>query len=195
MPAPDSSQLTGLILAGGKARRMDGQDKGLLPYRGRLLIAHVIERLEPQVSALLVNANRHSDQYAQFGHPVVADASDDFLGPLAGILAGLRAARTKWLLCVPCDSPRIGTDLAVRLAAPLDQKESRICAAVCAERLQPVFALMECGLAEALEEFLEQGGRKIDEFYKMHDFTEVHFEDPDEFFNINTPEALDSNGH
>ena len=95
--------LTGMILAGGKARRMGGQDKGLIPYQGRPLIAHVLERLEPQVQAILINANRSHDQYAQFGHPVIADAEGGFLGPLAGILAGLRAAQTELLLCVPCD--------------------------------------------------------------------------------------------
>ena len=183
-------QLTGMILAGGKARRMGGQDKGLIPYRGRPLISHVLERLEPQVHTLLINANRSQEQYAQFGYPVIADAGDGFLGPLAGILAGLRAAKSELLLCAPCDSPQIGHDLAAKLMVPFERKETRISVACCAERLQPVFAILHTGLSDALEGFLRDGGRKIDEFYGDQSFTEVSFENPDEFRNINTREEL-----
>ena len=189
-PLASPAPLTGMILAGGKARRMGGQDKGLLPYQGRPLIAHVLERLEPQVEAVLINANRSREEYAQFGHPVIADAEDGFLGPLAGILAGLRSAQTELLLCVPCDSPQISEDLAARLAAPLAQAEARIAVASCAGRLQPVFAVLHVGLSGALDAFLRGGGRKIDEFYGAQGFEEVSFENPDEFRNINTQEEL-----
>lgn len=189
-PSVQPPPLTGMILAGGKARRMGGQDKGLIPYQGRPLIAHVLERLEPQVQAILINANRSHDQYAQFGHPVIADAEDGFLGPLAGILAGLRAAQTELLLCVPCDSPEIGPDLAAKLASPFVQAETRIAVASCAGRLQPVFAVLHTNLSEALDDFLRHGGRKIDEFYGAQGFEEVPFENPNEFRNINTHEEL-----
>lgn len=182
--------LTGMILAGGKARRMGGQDKGLISYQGRPLIAHVLERLVPQVEAVLINANRSHDQYAQFGHPVIADAEDGFLGPLAGILAGLRAAQTELLLCVPCDSPHISPDLAVKLASPFAQGTTRISVASCDGRLQPVFAVLHTGLSELLDDFLRHGGRKIDEFYGAQGFEEVPFENSDEFRNINTHEEL-----
>ncbi len=192
MPVPPahSPPLTGMILAGGKARRMGGQDKGLVSYQGRPLIAHVLERLEPQVHSVLINANRSHDRYAQFGHPVIADAEDGFLGPLAGILAGLRAARTELLLCVPCDSPEISLDLAERLASPFVQEETRVAVASCAGRLQPVFAMLHTGLSEALDDFLRHGGRKIDEFYGAQGFEEIPFENSDEFRNINTHEEL-----
>ena len=189
-PSVQPPPLTGMILAGGKARRMGGQDKGLIPYQGRPLIAHVLERLEPQVQAILINANRSHDQYAQFGHPVIADAEDGFLGPLAGILAGLRAAQTELLLCAPCDSPEIGPDLAAKLASPFVQAGTRIAVASCAGRLQPVFAVLHTDLSEALDDFLRHGGRKIDEFYGAQGFEEVPFENPSEFRNINTHEEL-----
>lgn len=189
-PSVQPPPLTGMILAGGKARRMGGQDKGLIPYQGRPLIAHVLERLEPQVQAILINANRSHDQYAQFGHSVIADAEDGFLGPLAGILAGLRAAQTELLLCVPCDSPEIGPDLAAKLASPFEQAGTRIAVASCAGRLQPVFAVLHRDLSEALDDFLRHGGRKIDEFYGAQGFEEVSFENPNEFRNINTHEEL-----
>ena len=190
MPVPPTPPLTGMILAGGKARRMGGRDKGLISYQGRPLIVHVLERLEPQVHAVLINANRSHGQYAQFGHPVIADAEAGFLGPLAGILAGLRASRTELLLCVPCDSPQIGLDLAAKLASPFTQETTRIAVASCSGRLQPVFAMLHTDLSEALDDFLRHGGRKIDEFYGAQGFEEVLFEDPDEFRNINTHEEL-----
>ena len=190
IPPDHSPPLTGVILAGGKARRMGGQDKGLVSYQGRPLIAHVLERLEPQVHTVLINANRSHDQYAQFDWPVIADAEDGFLGPLAGILAGLRATQTELLLCVPCDSPEISPNLAEKLAVPFTQEGARITVASCAGRLQPVFAMLHTGLSEALDDFLRHGGRKIDEFYGAQGFEEVPFENPDEFRNINTHEEL-----
>ena len=183
-------RLTGLILAGGRARRMGGEDKGLLPYQGRPLIEHAIERLHPQAGALAINANRSRAAYARFGFPVVADAEAGFLGPLAGMLAGLRFAATEFVLCAPCDCPRIAPDLGARLAAALKDSGAPIAAAACAGRLQPVFALLRRDLAGPLAEFLDAGGRKIDRFYERQSFEEVPFDDPDAFRNINTPEEL-----
>lgn len=191
---PDDSalrdRLTGLILAGGRARRMGGEDKGLMPYRGRPLIQCAVERLRPQVGALAINANRSRAAYARFGHPVIADAEAGFLGPLAGMLAGLRFADTELLLCAPCDCPLIAPDLGARLAAALEDSDAPVAVAACAGRLQPVFALLRRDLAGPLAEFLDAGGRKIDRFYERQGFAEVPFDDPDSFRNINTPEEL-----
>ncbi len=82
-------EVTGLVLAGGQGSRMGGVDKGLQPFRGRPMVAHVIERLAPQVDELLINANRNSDEYARFGHRVIADEIAGFAGPLAGFERGL----------------------------------------------------------------------------------------------------------
>ena len=183
-------RLTGLILAGGRARRMGGADKGLMPYRGRPLIEHALERLRPQTAALAINANRSRAAYARFGQPVVADAEAGFLGPLAGMLAGLRFADTEFVLCAPCDCPRIAPDLGARLAAALEDGGAPIAAAACAGRLQPVFALLRRGLAEPLEKFLAAGGRKIDQFYEQQGYAAAAFDDADAFRNINTPEEL-----
>ena len=188
--SPLRSRLTGLILAGGRARRMGGEDKGLLPHRGRPLIEHALERLAPQVGALVVNANRNRPAYARFGHPVVADADAGFLGPLSGMLAGLRHADTEFVLCAPCDCPRIAPDLGARLAAALEDGGAPIAAAACAGRLQPVFALLRRELSAPLEEFLAAGGRKIDRFYEQQGFVQAPFNDADAFRNINTPEEL-----
>ena len=183
-------RLTGLILAGGRARRMGGEDKGLIPYQGRPLIEHALERLRPQVATLAINANRSRAAYARFGFPVVADAEAGFLGPLAGMLAGLRFADTELVLCAPCDCPGIASDLGARLAAALADGGAPVAVAASGGKMQPVFALLRCGLADALAEFLAAGGRKIDRFYEQQGCVEVPFDDPDAFRNINRPEDL-----
>src|SRR6478735_5870112 len=109
--------ITGLVLAGGQGSRMGGVDKGLQPFRGRPMVAHVIERLAPQVHSILVNANRNPEAYAEFGHRVVSDEIEGFAGPLAGFERGLAHATTPFLVTVPCDSPFLPTDLVERLRA------------------------------------------------------------------------------
>ena len=121
MSATSSGTVTGIVLAGGLGRRMgdtvDGVDKGLLSLSGKPLVAHVIERLVPQVDVLLVNANRNADSYAQFGCQVVPDVIGGFAGPLAGLHAGMLAAATEWVVTAPCDSPLLPPNLVERLHA------------------------------------------------------------------------------
>lgn len=117
-------RITGLILAGGRARRMGGQDKGLIPLAGRPLIAWVIEALSSQVGSILISANRNQAAYAAFGCPVIGDEAGGaglagFQGPLAGIAAALTLAETPWLLTLPCDAPLPPVDLAARLVSAL----------------------------------------------------------------------------
>jgi molybdenum cofactor guanylyltransferase len=111
------TQITGLVLAGGRGSRMGGIDKGLQVLGTRTLVEHALERLRPQVSALAINANRHLEAYARFGVPVWPDAEADYPGPLAGMLAGLQACTTEWLVTVPCDTPALPPDLVARLFA------------------------------------------------------------------------------
>ncbi|WP_087722598.1 molybdenum cofactor guanylyltransferase MobA [Pandoraea sp. PE-S2T-3] len=121
MPNPPIARdaITGLILAGGRGQRMGGRDKGLQLFDGQPLAAHVLARLQPQVGTLLISANRNHAAYAALGADVVSDETQDFAGPLAGMLAGLRAAKTEYVLTAPCDSPLLPDDLAARLAAAL----------------------------------------------------------------------------
>ena len=192
VPHPD---ITGLVLAGGRATRMGGVDKGLQPHRGVPLARHALERLRPQVGALLVNANRHLETYRAWGVDVMPDAQADFAGPLAGLLAGLRAARTPWLVSVPCDTPGFPTDLVARLAAAAQAEGAAIAVAATREpdgRLQPqpVFCLLRTALAESLQAFLDGGQRKIDRWTAQHRCATVVFDDADAFFNANTLEEL-----
>ena len=115
----DPAEITGLVLAGGLARRMqDGRsdvDKGLVRFRGEAMVEHVLRRLAPQVDRLLINANRNQAEYRRYGHAVVADEIAGYAGPLAGLHAGLQTATTEWVVTVPCDSPFFPQDLVARL--------------------------------------------------------------------------------
>jgi len=185
--------ITGVVLAGGRATRWDGRDKGLIEVSGRPMISHVLDALEPQVEQVIINANRNLDEYRAFGFPVVTDPSGDFLGPLAGIASGLAAARTDWVAIVPCDAPLLAVDCVDRLAsAREDDERTDIAVAYDGERIQPVFALIRRGLVEDLDTFLESGGRKIDQWYGRQRMQLVDFSDrPDNFLNVNTREDRD----
>lgn len=193
-PAPTRAGITGVVLAGGRGTRMGGLDKGLVPWRGRPLAQHALERLAPQVGALLVNANRHLDAYAAFGVPVCPDATGDYAGPLAGWLAALEACRTPWLVTVPCDSPHFPADLVERLAAAARDAGADVAMAATVEdgglRSQPVFCLLGAHLAGSLREQLAAGERKVDRWTARHRCVMVPFDDRDAFANANTADEL-----
>ncbi len=185
------TSVTGVILAGGRAQRMGGQDKGLLPLAGLPMVAHVIRVLQPQVGELLVNANRNSLTYQTFCCQVISDSIGQFYGPLAGMLAAMEVTENPYLLSVPCDSPLLAADCAQRLYRALIQTEAELCVAHDGTRLQPVFALLTTALRASLRHYLTSGERKIDRWFAQHRMTQVDFSDhPGMFRNINTPEDL-----
>ncbi|WP_246194811.1 molybdenum cofactor guanylyltransferase MobA [Allochromatium palmeri] len=190
-PALFRDTLTGVVLAGGRARRLGGVDKGLMQVGGQPLIAWTLAALAPQVGTLLVNANRHLEQYAAFGYPVVADSMPDYQGPLAGFLAGMRAARTDWILTLPCDGPRPPSDLAARLISALIEQDAELAVATDGRRQQSIHALMPVALADDLERFLVQGGRRVEDWQRSHRLALADFSDqPEAFGNLNTPDAF-----
>lgn len=172
---------------------MGGVDKGLQAYRGRPLVAHVIERLAPQVGSLQISANRNQAVYAALGHPVVSDATpEDFEGPLAGMLAGLAVLPADaWLQVVPCDAPHLPLDLCTRLQAALGTQTCALPRA--AGRLQPTFCLLQAGLRRSLDDYLAGGGRKVQAWLLAQDPAIVDFDDqPGAFDNFNTLDDLES---
>ncbi len=182
------NQVTGIILAGGLARRMGGVDKGLVPINDRPMIAWVIDALRVQVADILINANRNHDKYSEFGCAVIDDGNSEFRGPLAGFARGMQAAKTPWIVVVPCDSPLICGDLVRRLHAALANEDSQIAVAHDGERLQPVFAMLHRDLFADLVEYLDGGGRKIDHWYERHGYASADFSDAiDTFSNVNAP--------
>ena len=191
----DASEITGLVLAGGRGSRMGGVDKGLQNFNGIPLALSTLMRLQPQVGELMVNANRNLSAYEAFGAPVWPDVLADYAGPLAGFLTGLERCETPWLVTVPCDTPLFPTDLVARLAQAADQDGAEIAMAAAREedgqlRPQPVFCLLRRELLESLVRFTHEGGRKIDAWTARHRTVVVPFDapgdDPRGFFNANT---------
>ncbi len=192
-------QLTGLVLAGGRGVRMGGVDKGLQMLHGEPLTLHVLKRLAPQTGPLLISANRHADRYAElaapFGATVVSDTLPGFPGPLAGLLAGLRAAQTDFVLSAPCDSPNLPDDLAERLVEALEANHADIATVTTREAngevsMHPVVALLRASLADDLAAFLEAGERKVRAWYARHTAAEVAFADGRAFYNVNSLQEL-----
>ena len=184
------SGITGIVLAGGQGSRMGGVDKGLVAFRGRPLVAHVIERLRPQVDAILVNANRNPEGYAAFSHPVISDEIEGFAGPLAGFERGLAHAQTELVATVPCDSPFLPSDLVARLRAALEAQSADIAFARTSGQPHPVFCLMRRTVHGSLRQFLATGERKIDRWTATLAMVEVPFDDEAAFANINTAGEL-----
>jgi molybdenum cofactor guanylyltransferase len=181
--------ITGIVLAGGKGSRMGGVDKGLQPLRGKPMVEWVLARFAPQVGEIVINANQNLATYEKYGHRVVSDAIGGFAGPLAGLHAGLNAAKHPLVVTVPCDSPFLPSDLVGRLQASL--KNHDLAVAKTGAQPHPVFALMKRDVRESLEAFLASGGRKIDAWYAALKVVEVSFDDEaDAFRNINTLEEL-----
>ncbi len=183
--------ITGVILAGGEARRMGGGDKGLVELRGKPLVEHALAALSPQVNTVIINANRNRERYAAYGHPVIADSRQGFQGPLAGMLSCIEAAGTEFIVSVPCDSPLLPDDLVARLFRQLSEEEADISVAHNGDRMQPVFTLMPTSLAPSMQAFLDGGGRKIDRWFEQHKLAVTDFSDkPECFRNINNPAEL-----
>ena len=188
-------EITGLVLAGGRCSRMGGVDKGLQNFRGEPLARHALQRLAPQVGALLLNANRNREIYETMGAPVLADAVPDYAGPLAGFIAGLQHATTPWLVTVPCDTPDFPLDLVARLSAAADAQRADIAMPLTIEdgapQVQPVFCLMRVSLLPSLLAFTQSGQRKIDRWTSQHVCVEVPFDDAAAFANANTQAELE----
>lgn len=189
-------QITGLILAGGRGSRMGGVDKGLQDFAGMPLATRVMQRLQPQVGLLLINANRHQHDYEQLGAPVVGDVIEGYAGPLAGLHAGLSHCHTDYLVSAPCDSPLLPHDLVQSLANTLADKNADAAVAVTGHKEQrqrhPVFMLLKTSLLPSLTVFLNEGGRKVDRWLASVQCVEVTFDDETAFANVNTREELDA---
>lgn len=153
---------TALILAGGQARRMGGVDKGLVMLAGQPLIAHTLQALAAQSQPpqhILISANRHLDEYATYGHPVLPDSLPDYPGPLAGLLAGMQAAPATTLLMLPCDALCLPVDFAARLLAALPGQQA--ISASDPTQWHPSLLALQPGLADGLATYLATGGRSI----------------------------------
>lgn len=183
--------ISAVILAGGKARRMGGRDKGLQLLKGKPLIQHMIERLQPQISAIAINANRHQTDYSSFGFPVFSDELPDFQGPLSGMLTALERAETEFVLFVPCDTPFFPTNLLEKLKSAVENHRTLIAYATDGDREHPTFCLMSISLKEKLRDYLAGGERRLLQFMRENDGVAVSFSDKEGWFmNFNMLDDL-----
>ena len=184
-----TGDITAVILAGGRGRRMGGQDKGLLDFNGRLMIEIIIQALQNQQLDIVISANRNQSTYQSYGYPVISDDLKDFQGPLAGFASAMAAVKTNYILTLPCDSPLLCDNFVERFIETYNREQSPVCVAHDGERLQPVYALIDTGLLDDLKHFLQSGERKIDRWYAQHDYAPVEFSGETAMFeNINTAE-------
>ena len=183
--------ITGVILAGGQGRRMGGVEKGLVEFLGKPLVSHIIQRLSPQVGEILISANREIDTYSALGYPVISDAIEGFAGPLAGLHKGMMEARHPYVMTVPCDTPLISMSLAGRLMQGMTKCDADVAVAKTGTQPHPVFCLCRRTLLPHLEDYLQRGRRKFEDWYSSLETVEVLFNDqPQAFININTREEL-----
>jgi molybdopterin-guanine dinucleotide biosynthesis protein A len=184
-------EITGVVLAGGRGRRMGERDKGLQLLDGKPLVQWVLERFSPQVGEVVISANQNVERYAVLGFAVVADSIADFAGPLAGLQAALHCAAFPLVASVPCDAPFLPGDLVDRLHAAFIKAQADVAVARTFAQPHPVFCLCRRSLLPHLTDFLEHGGRKFDAWYATLKFIEVAFDDEaDQFANINTLDEL-----
>ena len=189
-------------MAGGQSRRMGGGDKCLLELAGKPLLAHVIERLKPQTSKLVLNANGDLDRFSEFGLPTIADPVEGFAGPLAGVLAGFTWARenapdTRWIVTAATDTPFFPQDLVTKLLDATKGQYPAIALASSNERMHPVFGLWPVALAGDLHQALESGTRKVLDWIDRHKTVTAEFPGIetggitiDPFFNANRPDDM-----
>ena len=189
---PMQAQVGAVILAGGLARRMGGQDKGLVLLAGKPMASYALNTLLPLVSQCVINANRNIDAYAQLCPdrvPVIADSRSGHLGPLAGLSSAMVHLQTEYVLMCPCDSPFIQAGLVKDLISQCIERKADIAAAYDGERLQPVFCVVHRRAQSSLDAFLDSGERKIDRWFHQRTLVQVdarHY--VQSFRNINTEE-------
>jgi molybdopterin-guanine dinucleotide biosynthesis protein A len=187
-----NNQVTWVILAGGRASRMGGQDKGLIPYKGKPLVRHVLDAITPKTSRIFICANRNTDAYAQFA-PVIQDQITGYAGPLAGLHTALLHAETEWTGILPCDGPFVNQTIIERFYQAT-ASQGKVFVAHDGEKIQPVYALVHRSVLPELEQYLGQGERKVALFYEKTGAVSVDCSDMRAMFtNMNTPEQLTQN--
>ncbi|MCK9635728.1 MAG: molybdenum cofactor guanylyltransferase [Methylobacter tundripaludum] len=185
------TKVAGVILAGGRARRMDNRDKGLVDFKGRPMVSYAIAALAPVVDAVFISANRNIDQYRQFGWPVISDQTDSFDGPLAGVLSAMMHADADVLLVMPCDSPLIKTEHLRKLLLVRAESNADVAVAFDGIRLHPVFLAIKTTLQTSLQDYLANGQRKVAVWLAQQSLVRVDFSgEPEIFNNINSMDEL-----
>ena len=187
----NQTKVTGVILAGGLARRMQNRDKGLVYFRDRPMVSYAINAIAPVCDQLIINANRNIDSYRNFGFPVIADQSENFDGPLAGILTAMIYAGQGLLLATPCDSPFLKARHLQKLLRVRAENDADVAVAFDGARLHPVFLAVKIELKDGLQRYLDSGQRKLETWLQQQKLVTADFsEEPELFINLNTMDEL-----
>ena len=185
---------TGLVLAGGAGRRVQGRDKGLIFWQGKPLIEHVADRLTAQVDYMLLSCNRNKEKYSHYADSLISDGRHGFQGPLAGIESAIEWLESEYLIVVACDTPRLPRDLVQRLLQPLlstDTETPRISYANDGRRDQYLFTAIHCSALDSLPGYLASGQRSVRHWIQLHPSVAVDFSDrPDAFDNFNDMDSI-----
>ncbi len=187
----NQTKVAGVILAGGRARRMNNKDKGLVIFNDRPMVSYAIAAMVPVVDCMFINANRNIDQYRQFGWPVISDQTDSFDGPLAGVLTAMIHADADVLAVLPCDSPLIKTQHLQKLLSVRAENNADVAVAFDGLSLHPVFCAVKTTLQSSLQDYLGGGRRKVASWLEQQNLVRVDFSLESEIFrNINTMAEL-----
>lgn len=186
---PAVADVTAVILAGGRATRMGGADKGLIVYRQRPLIEWVLDAIRPQVQDVFISANRNLEAYASYGCRVLPDKLPDYPGPLAGVLAAMETASTRWLLVSPCDTPHLPPELVQTLHDAAQAADAPMAVAADAAQTHYAVMLVQTKLADSMRQFLSSGGRALQHWQAPFNPARPIFAARG-FVNINTPDDV-----
>lgn len=190
--SPVKEDITAVVLAGGQGRRVEEQDKGLLEFRGKNLVEHVIQSLSTQTNNIIVVANRNVETYTALGFPVVSDRIAGFQGPLAGLDAAFSVTGSSFLLCVPCDSPFVPTDLMQKLINATTGNNPIVVASD-GNRLHPVISLIHRSVWPDIESRLSEGRLRLMDWIEAAGYDVADFSSsPEVLQNLNTIEQIDS---
>ena len=181
------TKVSGLILAGGQAKRMNYNPKGLMLFREKPLLTYTFNAMYPLVDDLWISANQHIQAYQQWQVSVISDQDQTFAGPLAGLLAGMRHACSDTILTAPCDTPFIQTTQLRRLVFEHFEHNAQITVACTGEQIHAVFLVAKTTLSSSLLEFLANGHHKVKDWLSQHQTHYVDFgKETHAFENINT---------
>lgn len=191
MEKPEQTSICAVILAGGAARRMGGVDKGWVEFANSTLVEAVIHTIEPQVSKVVISANRNLERYRSLGFDVITDKIKGYRGPLAGIASAMATVDSDFYVTAPCDSPFVPKDYVRNLYRAFEQDPRINCAAVVSQGYkQPVFMMVRKQTLASIEQYLAAGENRVRGWLEVMQASWVDFEDLRAFDNFNTPEDL-----
>ena len=177
-------KISAIILAGGRGTRAGGVDKGLLTFKNRPLIEHLIEQVTPQVDDIIISANRNTEEYHRYSSKVIPDNDSDYRGPLSGIISCLPHCSHELVFIVACDMPALPADLVERLLAGIDN--NAICIATVNNRHQ-LALLIHKSLANTLQQHLDDEQLSLIRWVQSLPYSTVSFDgEAEKFANLNT---------